>query len=118
MPNGVINPKGRINLNETTRDISRQYYVLNDEKLGYNNPWKSEIKYKKPFAGIKSTKDTKAILTEIRRLAWQVKKKKSAIHDLLRETFGYTKLEAEFIYFKALTNDRIRGRKKINKRKK
>lgn len=118
MPNGIINPKGRRNLNETTRVIKRKLYGSDENSLGIVKAPTIKVPYKKPFNQIKSKTDKEAIFKEIRRLAFKVKKNKSAIVSLLSQYFQFSKTESEFIYFRAITNDRVKlKRNKSNKKR-
>lgn len=112
MANGVINPKGRRNLNESNRNLTKPFFGESDDTLGLNKANSIKKPYIKPFSKVESKTNTKEIKSEIRRLAFSVRKKKSSIVALLIELFEFSKFEAEHVYFVAITNDRVRLNKK------
>lgn len=89
---GIINPHGRIHLNETARDLTPK------EKTSNANQ-KSARSRVKPFANITSKADLEAIKQEIRRLYVKEKRKKSVILLLLRDELDFNKVESENIFF-------------------
>jgi len=112
MSNGVINPKGRRNLNESNRNLTKPFFGESDDSLGLNKVNWIKKPYIKPFSKVESKTNIKEIKSEIRRLAFSVRKKKSSIVALLIELYEFSKLEAEHVYFIAITNDRVRLNKK------
>jgi hypothetical protein len=113
MPAGVTNPKGRRNLNETSRDMLRPFFITNDKKLF---PKKKVIR-EKPFLNIQDKTDRKQIKVEIFRLLYYEKKGKSVILKWLREKFDFNKIEAENLYFASMTMPKHKARLRRMKNK-
>ncbi len=90
---GIINPKGRIHLNETTRDMTPR------ERPSPTKKANKKVQQIKPFENIKNKENIEEIQKEIYRLSTKTKKKKSDILLLLCDKFSFDKIEAENIYF-------------------
>ena len=73
MANGVINPKGRRNLNESNRNLTKPFFGESDDTLGLNKVNSIKKPYIKPFSEVESKTNTKEIKSEIRRLAFSVR---------------------------------------------
>lgn len=119
MSNGIVNPKGRRNLNESSRSLVRPFFGLTDLQLGLIKPEIEKGPYVKPFSMVESRDQIMEIQEEIRRLRFRVRKKKSSILLMLRDKFDFTKFESEQTYFSAVTHNRVRIKKNgIQKKRK
>ena len=99
MPPGVINPHGRIHLNETTRVIERPFYGESDVQLGLTkNPKKR--KSKNPYSKIKA-KNSAAIVEMTWKLIFKDKREKGTIVKLLIDQYKVNSTAADVIYYKA-----------------
>ncbi len=96
----AINPKGRIHLNESTRDTTI--------KDTFFSPIKNRAKklYIKPFDEIKSKAELVKIKSEVKRLYKRTNKTKGAIITLMIDKLGFTKTEALDI-FRSVINGKL-----------
>lgn len=117
MPKGVINPKGKLILNETNRDMIRPYYGDMDSDVIKPTAKQNKEKTQKPYQGIQSKKEINSIVCETRRIFRKTKKKKSAILILLKDIFNFSQVEAENIFHKSLKGNMTQS-KEVKRKKK
>ena len=109
MPNGTINPKGRSDLDSTTRDLTPPHKEETDISLGLSKPggvindWtkkkrkKSKEKEIIDFANCKSQESFISVTRALRNL----KKNKAAIIKMIVKTGRHNQVAAEYIYSKS-----------------
>lgn len=118
MSKGIINPKGRLDLNSTSRDLTPSYIPENDKSLGLEKDiiLKSKVNTK-PFSDIKSKTEIGKILAEIKRLQ-AAGKYNSRIILWLRDKLDFTQIEAEFLIFKASSAQKKNKSRRVKKKSK
>lgn len=98
MPRGVINPKGRSNLDETTRDMTHPFWGESDEQLKGR---RGKRKSKNPYSKIK-IKNSLGIIEMTWNLIFKSKREKVTVIRLMQEQYKFDKTCADIFYYKAL----------------